>query len=422
MDIAIFEERESNVRSYCRSFPDVFCRAKGSILYNETGKEYIDFLSGAGALNYGHNNGYIKQKVLRYLEDDGISHSLDLYTAAKRQFLHSFVDTILKPRKLDYKIQFCGPTGSNSVEAALKLARKVKGRHNIFSFAGAYHGMSLGSLSVSGSLTNRAGAGVPLTNVAFFPYPTSTGAEIDTLSYIESILADPWSGVEKPAAIIVETIQAEGGIMVAPVEWLQRLMRICHSHDILFICDDVQVGCGRTGNFFSFERADIVPDMVILSKSISGYGMPMSLLLIKPECDVWKPGEHTGTFRGHQLSFVGATAALEYREIYDVDGQVRRKASNIHDFLLTDILSLHKDIRTRGMGLIWGVDLSAIGGEEAAKEVSSRCFERGLIIECVGRNNAVLKILPPLTIEDELLQQGCLILKQALEEYLLSGR
>lgn len=419
MDDSIFGDRESNVRSYCRSFPDVFCHAKGSILYNEAGQAYIDFLSGAGALNYGHNNDYIKQKILSYLESDGISHSLDMYTTAKRAFLHAFTKTILEPRNLDYKVQFCGPTGANAVEAALKLARKVKHRPGIFSFMGAYHGASLGSLAVSGDLASRAGAGVSLPDVTFFPYPGSLLPQIDAISYIEAVLADPYSGIEKPAAVIVEAVQAEGGVMVAPIAWMQQLRTICDQHDILLICDDIQVGCGRTGSFFSFERSGIIPDLVVLSKSISGYGMPMALLLMKPELDIWQPGEHSGTFRGYQLSFIGATAALEYRDMCAIDSQVKRKERYIENFLASEILPLHKDICVRGVGMIWGIDFSQLKVVGVARRISADCFEAGLIIECVGRNDSVLKILPSLTIEEELLQRGCMILKRAIEDAIL---
>ncbi|MEM8546234.1 MAG: diaminobutyrate--2-oxoglutarate transaminase [Cyanobacteria bacterium P01_H01_bin.119] len=417
----IFDELESNVKSYCRSFPMVFHRAKDAIVYSESGQDYIDFLAGAGALNYGHNNDYIKQQVIRYLEADAITHGLDLHTSAKERFLTQFSQSILAPRKLDYRIQFCGPTGTNAVEAALKLARKITKRAGIFSFMGAYHGMTLGSLSVTGNTAIREGTLGTASQVAFMPYPYGFMQTIDTIAYIESVLDDASSGIEKPAAIIFETVQAEGGIVVAPVEWMQRLRRLCDRHDILLICDDIQVGCGRTGRFFSFERADIVPDMVILSKSISGYGFPMSLLLMKPELDAWQPAEHTGTFRGNQLAFVGGTAALEYREHTDLEKEVEVKAAFLQTFLETDIAPIAPGIETRGLGMIWGIDLAGCGGGALAKQVASRCFELGVIVERVGRNDTVLKILPPLSIEMPILQKGCELIKQALGECVAHG-
>ena len=414
----IFEKCESNVRSYCRSFPAIFHRAKGSIVYDESGKEYIDFFAGAGALNYGHNHDYIKQKIMSYLDADGIAHGLDMYTSAKEKFLAQFNQVILNPKQLDYRVQFCGPTGTNAVEAALKLARKVKQRTGIFSFMGAYHGMTLGSLSITGNTGVRAGTIGTLNNVTFMPYPYGFMESFDTIEYIESVLNDVNSGIEKPAAIVFETVQAEGGVIVAPIEWMQRLRKLCDDNDILLISDDIQVGCNRTGSFFSFERANIVPDMVTLSKSISGYGFPMSLLLIKPELDIWEPGEHNGTFRGNQLAFIGATAALEYKGNINLEQDVKEKELFLKSYLTQQIAPMSDKIAIRGIGMIWGIDVKNFGGKSFAKAITSRCFEKGLIVEVAGRNSTVIKILPPLVIDMPTLQKGCSIIKEAFNECL----
>ncbi|KOS00516.1 diaminobutyrate--2-oxoglutarate transaminase [Paenibacillus polymyxa] len=409
-----FEALESNVRSYCRSFPVVFNKAKNDVLYTEAGKGYIDFFAGAGALNYGHNNDFMKNRILDYLTSDRIMHGLDMYTTAKQEFMESFSERILQPKGLNYKLQFCGPTGTNAVEAALKLARKVKNRNGIFAFMGAFHGMSLGSLSITSNNSMRESAGVPLNNVTFIPY-NSTFNGMDTILYMEQLLTDTHSGVEKPAAIILETVQAEGGIHIAETEWLRDLRQLCDDHDILLIVDDIQVGCGRVGSFFSFERAGIVPDMVVLSKSISGYGLPMSLLLLKPELDIWSPGEHNGTFRGNQLAFVGAKAALEFRDTVELEAQVKEKEAFVQQFLREHIQSIDPLIEIRGMGLIWGIDVSHLG-EAFAKEVASLCFSRGLIIERAGRNDTVIKIMPALTISLENLRKGCEIIKESMAQ------
>jgi diaminobutyrate-2-oxoglutarate transaminase len=420
----IFHERESEVRTYCRSFPGVFTRAKGSLIYDEDAREYLDFFVAAGSLNYGHNNDYIKRRLLDYLEADGVMHTLDLHTTAKREFLETFTREILEPKGLDYKVQFCGPTGTNAVEAALKLARKVKKRSSVFAFMGGYHGVSLGSLACTGNLEKRTGAGVPLNNVVFFPYPAMPpcypGAVVsESLNYLEAVLKDGHSGIERPAAIIVETVQAEGGVYVAPPAWLRGLRRICDRHDVLLICDDIQVGCGRTGPFFSFEHAGIVPDLVTLSKSISGYGGPLSLLLLRRDLDVWEPGEHNGTFRGYQLALVGATAALEFRRDSNLERHQLAKEAFLSDFLAADIRPLSEKIHVRGVGLIWGVDLGRHeNAPHLAKRVATRCFELGLILERVGREDTVLKLMPPLTIEMSELTKGCFLLKRALEECL----
>lgn len=411
-----FSNHESAVRSYCRSFPDVFDRAKGSELFSESGKRYIDFLSGAGALNYGHNNDFIKKKLVEYIEADLIMHALDFHTSAKAEFLEELHASILAPKGFDYRVQFCGPTGTNAVEAALKLARKVKNRTGIFAFTGAYHGMTLASLAATGSKYHRAGSGVPLNNVTRMPFPHGFMNSFDTIAYIDELLADDYSGIEKPAAILLETIQAEGGVIVASSEWLQRLRSLCDQHDILMICDDIQVGCGRTGPFFSFEEAGIVPDMVLLSKSIGGYGQPAAMILLKPELDIWKPGEHNGTFRGNQLSFVAGSAALQYRAKHNLRAKVQEDEEYLFGFLNEEILSMKKDIEIRGKGLMWGIDFAKVEKADAAGEVVSRCFEKGLIIENTGRNGAVVKILPPLTIERTIFAEGLQILHKSIVE------
>lgn len=418
MNTQPFEEYESQVRSYCRNFPTVFTTAKGSFLYDEDGKEYIDFFCGAGGLNYGHNNEYIKGKVLEYLQSDGVMHALDMYTAPKREFLEFYEEKILKPRGLNYKIQFPGPTGTNAVEAALKLARKVTGRNNVFAMMGGFHGMTLGSLALTTDASSRAGAGVPLYNVTHIPAPYMF-PELDTIHYMETLLTDDHSGVEKPAAIVLETVQADGGINPFPVEWLQRVRALCDKYDILMIVDDIQVGCARTGWFFSFERAGIVPDIVTQSKSIGGYGMPFALVLIKPELDIWSPGEHNGTFRGYQLSMVAAKAGLEVMLNEHVEDKVRGQEKIIAQYM-DEITALDSArVRTRGIGFIWGVDLYHCDPEgKASKQVLDLCFQNGLIVERVGRGNAVVKLMPDLLIDEATLRRGLDILKNAVAQVL----
>ena len=293
MNTKTFEMYESSVRSYCRHFPVVFNRAKGAFMYDEEGNRYLDFLCGAGALNYGHNNDYIKEKLVSYLQNDGVLHALDLHTPAKREFLDTLEEKILKPRGLNYRVMCCGPTGTNAVEAGLKLARKVTGRSNVWAFMGCFHGMTLGSLSLTTEAYARNAAGVSLENCTHIPAPYMF-PELDVGAYMQRLLDDDHSGVEKPAALVMETVQAEGGIYPFAPEFLRGCRKFCDENDILLIIDDIQAGCGRTGTFFSFERAGIKPDMVTVSKSIGGIGMPMSLLLISPDKDIWKPAEHNG--------------------------------------------------------------------------------------------------------------------------------
>ena len=411
-DTEVFENYESEVRSYCRIFNEELDYAKNSKIRDVNGKEYIDFFCGAGALNYGHNNPYIKEKVIEYLQEDRIIHALDMYTKAKCDFIRYFEENILKPRNLDYKIQFPGPTGTNAVESALKLARKVKKRNNIWCFMGAFHGMTLGTLALTTEREAREGAGVPLNNVTHIPAPYMFEG-LDTIKYMQTLLDDDHSGVEKPAAIILETVQAEGGIMVFEPEFLQALRKFCDDNDILLIVDDIQVGCCRTGTFFSFERANIVPDMVTLSKSIGGYGFPLALTLFKRELDIWKPGEHNGTFRGNQIAMVSAKAGLEYFNDNNLEQETKRKGKIIEEFLNKNIKPLKENMEIRGIGFIWGID---VHDEKIAKQISIKAFEKGLIVERAGRNNEVVKVMPPLVIEDEVLNDGLNILKEVFEE------
>ena len=416
MNTTIFENVESNVRSYCRSFPTVFTKAKGSVMIDENGKEYIDFFAGAGALNFGHNPQQINEKLIAYLQSDGIVHSMDMYTAPKREFLDYFYTNILAPRNLNYKIQFAGPTGTNAVEAAIKLARKAKKRENIFALMGAFHGMTLGALSLTTDRCSREGAGQPLANVTHIPAPDMFPG-LDTIAYMERLITDDHSGVEKPAAVVLETVQADGGINVFSADWLRALRDLCDRHDILLITDDIQVGCGRTGNFFSFERAGIVPDVVTISKSIGGCGMPLAMVLFKPELDIWEPGQHTGTFRGNQLALIAGKAGLEMYAEKNLSEKVKRNGELVDKFIREEICTLDSRICHRGIGVICGLDFSGFD-KDMTKPLIAACFRNGVIVERVGRDNAVLKIMPPLVIEEDLLLKGLQIIRDSVKEIL----
>lgn len=410
----VFSRLESEVRSYCRSFPAVFERAEGWHLYDEHGRRYLDFLAGAGVLNYGHNHPALREVMVDYLERGNVVHGLDLMTTAKRRFLERFEDTILAPRGVDYRVQFPGPTGTNAVEAALKLARKVTGRQRILAFTNSFHGMTLGALSVTGNGFKRAGAGIPLTLASPMPFAGYLGDQ-DTLDYLELFLHDSGSGVDLPAAIILETVQAEGGVNVASDAWLVRLGDIAERYGILLIVDDIQVGCGRTGPFFSFETAGLEPDLVCLSKALSGFGLPLSVVLIKPELDVWQPGEHNGTFRGNNLAFVTATAALE---LFWTTDELARETALKGEFVRTRLEAIARSVpglgaTVRGRGLIQGL---ALGRTDLAERVSRLAFDRGLVIETAGPDVDVVKILPPLVIDQESLAEGLDVLEDSLRE------
>ena len=416
MNTNTFEKYESSVRSYCRHFPKVFTDAKGAIMKDTDGQEYIDFFCGAGAVNYGHNNDYIKGKVIDYLATDGIIHALDMYTVPKSEFIETLEKKIIEPRGFSYKIQFTGPTGTNGIEAALKLARKNTGRRNVFAFMGCFHGMTLGSLSLTSEMYARVGAGATFTDCTHIPAPYMFEG-LDVIEYMQTLIDDDHSGVEKPAAVVMETVQAEGGIRVFEDDFLRKVREFCTKNDILMIVDDVQVGCCRSGSFFSFERAGIEPDIVVMSKSIGGIGMPLAIVLHKESLDNWKPGEHNGTFRGNQLSFVAGKAAIEYLTENNVEAETIRKGEIVKNFLEKEILPLDARLELRGIGLIWGIDFGKIDAS-LSEAIIEKCFEKNLICECAGRAGSVVKVMPPLVIEDELLLEGLNRLKKSVEEVL----
>lgn len=407
-----FETLESNVRGYIRDFPTIFASAKDAHLTDEQGNTYIDFFAGAGVINYGHNNEKLKRAVIDYLERDGILHGLDMATQAKHRFLEAFDEVILKPRGLKYRIQFPGPTGTNAVESAIKLARKTTGRTQIVSFTNGFHGMTLGALAATGNAGKRAGAGLPLGHTTAMPFDGYLGAGMDTLRVFETYLEDAGSGLDHPAGVIVETVQGEGGVNVASAQWLRRLQALCRRHDIPLIVDDIQMGCGRTGSFFSFDDAGIEPDMVCLSKAIGGLGLPMALVLIRPDLDQWAPGEHNGTFRGNNLAFVAATEALDYWRDDTFKNEIQAKAQYVKS-RLDGLVAEYSEtgLSARGRGLIQGISGDS---DEFAADVCREAFENGLIMETSGVRSQVAKVMPPLTIDKEVLAEGLDILKTSV--------
>nr|WP_245883902.1 diaminobutyrate--2-oxoglutarate transaminase [Hartmannibacter diazotrophicus] len=402
------------MRSYARTFPAIFTRAVGTEIWDGDGRRYLDFLAGAGSLNYGHNDPPLKEALLSYVEGDGIAHSLDLHTSAKQRFLETFDSTILRPEGLDYVVQFTGPTGTNAIEAALKLVRKFTGRTNVIGFTNGFHGVTMGALSLTTNPHFRNASGLPAQGATSLPYDGYFGPGVDTMDYIERLVGSPCSGIDKPAAFFVETIQGEGGLTAAGIGWLQRLAAFCRSQEILLVVDDIQAGCGRSGRFFSFTEAGITPDIVTLSKSLSGLGLPLAVVLMKRECDIWKPGEHNGTFRGNNHAFVTATAALNQ---YWSDGrfasEIMEKASHL-DERLHEIAGKYPQAmpQVRGRGMMKGL-LFAEPDEAAA--VCALAYREGLIIERSGPRDEVVKFLMPLNTPPEQLDEGLDIIGWAVD-------
>ncbi|MCP5411475.1 MAG: diaminobutyrate--2-oxoglutarate transaminase [Alphaproteobacteria bacterium] len=414
-DIGIYERRESVVRSYARSMPRQFNKAEGVWMHDNQGGRYLDFLAGCSTLNYGHNHPVLKQALVDYISADGIAHGLDLHTDAKAEFLDALESVILKPRGLDYRAMFTGPTGTNAVEAAIKLARKVTGRELVIAFTNGFHGMTLGALACTGNATKRGGAGVPLNHVAHEPYDGYYGPGVDTAALLEQRLADPSSGLDAPAAILVETVQGEGGLNAASPEWLRSIAEIAKRHGALLIVDDIQAGCGRTNGFFSFEGMGFTPDIVTLAKSLSGMGLPFALALVRPELDQWAPGEHNGTFRGNNHAFVTATAALNH--FWNDDGSFQVDVQRRGQLLERRLEKMAREygFSTRGRGMMRGIN---VGTGETAEAITTACFNRGLIIETSGAHDEIVKVLAPLVIDDAVLTRGLDILEEAIRETL----
>ncbi|PQO22337.1 diaminobutyrate--2-oxoglutarate transaminase [Rhodobacteraceae bacterium WD3A24] len=410
---SIFDRRESEVRSYCRDFDTVFETARGSILTDSAGREYIDFLAGCSVLNYGHNDPDMKAALIEHISADGIAHGLDMYTSTKADFLRAFERLILRPRGMDHKVMMTGPTGTNAVEAAIKLARKVTGRKNVIAFTNGFHGMTLGALAATGNAGKRKGAGgVSLGDVSRMPYEGAFGPDVDTLSMIETMLDNPSSGIDAPAAFLVEPVQGEGGLNAASAEWLRGIERLARKHGALLIADDIQAGIGRTGSFFSFEGMGIEPDLIPMAKSLSGMGLPFAALLIRPEHDIWKPAEHNGTFRGNTHAFVTARVALE--KFWSDDAFVKEiagKAAILEERLTGIAKVLGRDARAlKGRGMMLGID---VGSSELADDICAEAFRNGLVIETSGARDEVVKVLAPLTTPTDVFERGLDILAAA---------
>lgn len=415
-----FEKHESDIRGYCRLYPTVFASASNARQVDENGKSYIDFFAGAGVLNFGHNNERMKKALIRFIENDGVAHSLDMYTTVKRDFIEKFVATILEPRSMQHKLQFMGPTGTNAVEVALKLARKVTGRRTVVAYAHGFHGMTLGSLAATSNAYFRSAAGVPLEHVVHRPFgcekpcvDCDLGCGLESVGELRAMYADSSSGLERPAAFLVEPIQAEGGVNVAGRDWLQATQKLAHDLGALFILDDIQAGCGRTGSYFSFDGMGLEPDIVTLAKGIGGFGTPLAMNLVKPEHDRhWSPGEHTGTFRGQGLSFTAGIEALSYFDddalMNEVRGKGRDMASRLEKI---SAAAGGKGFQVRGKGMLQGIDLR---DGEFAKAVAARCFDNGLLVGACGTGGRVIKLIPPLTIPQADLDEGLQILEEAV--------
>jgi len=397
------------------AMPAIFAKAQNAELWDENGCRYLDFLAGAGSLNFGHNNPVFKRALMDYIASDGITQSFDLYTEARAKFLAALRSIILEPRGLDYVAQLTGTAGTHAVEAALKLAREVTGRTNIVCFTNSFHGASLGAMPVTSDKTMRGAAGVFPGHTICVPFEGDFGPGFDTIAMLEGQIDDPSSGMELPAAVIIETVQDAGGLNVASWSWLSRLEAFCQRKNILLIVDDIQAGCGRTGTFFSFEAAQIKPDIVTLSKSLSGYDLPFSIILMKREYSRWQPGGHDGMFCGNNHAFVTAAAMLlEYWTTPEFSEEIQRKSAFLAARLATIADCFDGPVvKMKGRGLMRGLKFA---DAMRAKFVAARALRFGLIIGRCGPHDEVVKCMPPLTISFDELAEGLSLLEQAIAD------
>ena len=429
------DSTESNARSYPRKFPFALAKAKGSWIEDVEGNKYLDFLCGAGTLALGHNDSDVNQAMMDMLTGSLPLHTLDLYTPVKDKFVHTLLNILPGELKNNAKIQFCSPCGTDAVDAALKLCKTATGRSSIIAFNGAFHGMGHGALALTGNLNAKTKVNDLMPNVHFMPYPYSyrcpfgLGGDAGTdaaCAYFERMLKDPECGITKPAAVILEPIQGEGGVIPAPVKFLQTVRRVTKELDIPMIVDEIQCGVGRSGKFFAFEYADIVPDVILCSKAIGG-SQPMSVVIYNKKLDVWGPGAHTGTFRGNQLAMAAGTVVMNKVNTTDFLVEVVEKgeifAKRIEE--LKAKVSIIGDVR--GKGLMRGIEFidpkseadhlgtKKASGEIAAK-VQKRCFENKLVMEKGGRNGAVMRCLCALNITKEDLNKALDIIEKVVIE------
>lgn len=425
---------ESNARSYPRRIPLVLKRAKGIYVEDIEGRTFIDCLAGAGTLVLGHNHPVVRDAILDVVNGELPLHTLDLATPTKDQFVQDLLEILPSEFSRNAKIQFCGPAGTDAVEAALKLVRTATGRRTILSFQGAYHGMSHGALSLMGNHAPKEPLDGLFNGVQFLPFPYhyrcpfGVGGEAGVqagLRYIDNLLTDPESGVLKPAGIIVEVVQGEGGVIPAPTSWLSGLREITARASVPLIIDEIQTGFGRTGELFAFQGAGIIPDVLVLSKAIGG-GLPLSVAVYSAALDLWKPGAHAGTFRGNQMAMAAGSATMRFIQ----DQEIHLHSAKMGTRLMAHLSSLDGECPeigdVRGRGLMIGVEIVDPGGvpdrmgrppiaPQLASAIQSECLKRGLILEIGGRRGSVIRFLPPLIVTDRDIDQIADIFAAALK-------
>lgn len=434
--------QESNARSYPRRIPLALKKARGLYVEDVEGRRFIDCLAGAGTLALGHNHPVVIEAIQQVLADELPLHTLDLTTPVKDAFVQDLFGLLPPQLAREAKIQFCGPTGADAAEAALKLVRTATGRSTVLSFQGGYHGMTQGALGLMGNLGPKKALGAVLGNgVQFLPYPYDYRCPFGlageagvraNLHYLESVLNDPESGVPLPAAVVVEVVQGEGGVVPADLQWLRGLRRITEKVGVALVIDEIQTGFGRTGRMFAFEHAGIVPDVVLLSKAIGG-SLPLAVVVYRDWLDTWQPGAHAGTFRGNQMAMAAGSAVMRYLKEHDVPGHAAAMGERLAEHLRILQRSYPQLGDIRGRGLMLGVEVvdaegaaDSLGHPPANPALASRiqreCLRRGLILELGGRHGAVVRFLPPLVISAEQIDEVARRFARALAAAVPAGK
>lgn len=397
--------QESNAKTYARKFPLNFVKGDGVWLIDENEDKYLDCLACAGALPLGHNHSVVKEAIIEYANSNLPQQMLDLMTPAKLEYIQEVLEWMPSEMK-NYKFQFCSPSGSDAVESALKLCRIATKRLNVVSFTGAYHGQTMGSLMHMGNLNGKEQMGLPALSTQIFQFPNKYHFDVEPkvlFDVMDKTLTDEESSITKPAAVILEAVQGEGGVVVAPFDWLREVRKLCTEQKIPLILDEVQAGWMRTGKPFAFMWSGIIPDVVVLSKSAGG-SMPMALILYNPELDKWGAGTHTGTFRGNQLAMVTGKRVLKYMRENDFGGRVIEMGEYFRGEL-NRLKSRYDFIEeVRGLGLMIGLQIGQ-GGKydgQLARKIQAKLFkDKKVIIECGGRDGSVLRFLTSLAITKE---------------------
>ncbi|GAA1877653.1 aspartate aminotransferase family protein [Streptantibioticus ferralitis] len=424
--LALQQRHESNARTYPRRLPIAIEEASGSFVRDVDGNVFIDFLAGAGVLSLGHNHPDLVAAMTAQL--GRLTHGLDFPTPAKEEFIEAQLSMLAPGLRDRMKFHFCGPTGANAVDAALKLCKTATGRGDVISFQGGFHGSSHAAMAITGLVSQKQPVPNGVPGIHFFPYSYCARCPLDLTpdtcttncaGYLERSLRDGNGGVPLPAAVILEMVQGEGGIIPARADFVRRVRELTLELGIPLVVDEVQSGCGRTGTWFAFEQYGIEPDVIVASKALSGIGTPVAVILYDRRLDVWAPGAHTGTFRGNQLAFAAGAEAVRVFRRDDVLGNVRQRGEQITRALA----GLHADpwvSEVRGRGLMWGIEFAdpTDGGPagELATEVQARALRRGLIVEVGGRADCVVRLMPPLNVTAEVVDTACAILVGAIAE------